>query len=882
MNAKIQTTVPDQKEAIRMLDMLDAGGEFTFQTFDDCKPPRANTAHIYNGSLEQHFNALHRHNQNGCGVFVTVNQTDLSGRKAENIKLVRGLWVDFDTADHERLDRLISMDGIPPNLIVESSAGKHHAYWIIEEGGEIPLNQFTELQKRLIHLFAGDGADKAIHDLPRVMRLAGFYHRKNEAFLTRVVHSDAWCDADELIRWVQSLPMPEVAKPKAQAEKLQAKQTQQAQQTHSTLDFKQAKLLARGRWPEIFKQLGYTLSTTVPHEHVACPMCGGSDRFRFDNENNDGSFICSQGTGEPIAGDGFALLEHGGKSAAEALGAVTHALSEMGLLSEYDSSKTDREWKEPVSQRSELLPVQKLTPEMLPLDIAKYVFDEAERADKMPVDFVAASLLSSLGSVLGTKVAIKPKPFDDWAVVANLWSAIVGTPSMKKTPAYNAGLRPISRLIAKAKEEARPKGSGVMAAIVPLTDEEKEKAEKQLIQDRAEQLAAEQELKELKKELAKVKDEVERKAIILKIAEHQIKAEAEEISSMAIDKEVPEKRYKTDDSSPEALSDLEANNPNGILVFRDELVGLLASLDKDGGTGRAFYLEGWNGTSSYQLDRIMRGAQYIPNHCLTIMGGIQPDKLIAYLEPAIKGLGNDGLMQRFQLLVYPDSEKWSYVDRIPDKDARNAVYSMFESIDKLNESSLCSMGAKGSDDYNKRPYFVFSDQAQEVFIDWMTRLHEKKIPNEEHPIIQEHLSKYPKLMTGLALLFHVIDGVNFGNVGPVSKRATEMAIEWCNYLETHARRIYGLVLHSSGFRASILEKKLQQLDESDKWRVEGFSARDIHRKNWKSLTDIQNVYDALDILCGNNWLVMEEIEPTVKGGRPSKRYWINPRIYEAA
>ncbi|WP_180025166.1 DUF3987 domain-containing protein [Acinetobacter sp. YH16049] len=879
MNAKPNLFTPSMKEAERMLDMLDAGGEFTFQTFADADKNK-NLVHIYHGSLEAHFDTLARLNGQGAGVFVTVNQTDLQGRTSDNVTRVRALWVDFDTVDHARLDRLMNMDGIPPNLIIESSAGKHHAYWIIAANDEIPINQFTELQKRLIHHFADDGADKAIHDLPRVMRLTGFYHRKGEAFMTQVVHSDEWRDAADLIAWIESLPMPEVAKPKAQAEKPQAKQTQQTQQTHSTLDFKQAKLLARGRWPEIFNRLGYTLSTAAPHEHGACPMCGGVDRFRFDNQNGDGSFICSQGGQGEIAGDGFTLLEHGGYSAADALQAVTHALSAMGLVSKFDSSKTDREWKEPVSQRSELLPVQKLTPEMLPLDIAKYVFDEAERADKMPVDFVAASLLSSLGSVLGTKVAIKPKPFDDWVVVANLWSAIVGTPSMKKTPAYNAGLRPISRLIAKAKEEARPKGSGVMAAIVPLTDEEKEKAEKQLIQDRAEQLAAEQELKELKKELAKVKDEVERKAIILKIAEHQIKAEAEEISSMAIDEEVPEKRYKTDDSSPEALSDLEANNHNGILVFRDELVGLLASLDKDGGTGRAFYLEGWNGTSSYQLDRIMRGAQYIPNHCLTIMGGIQPDKLIAYLEPAIKGLGNDGLMQRFHLLVYPDSEKWSYVDRIPDKDARNAVYSMFESIDKLNESSLCSMGAKGSDDYNKRPYFVFSDQAQELFVDWMTLLHEKKIPNEEHPIIQEHLSKYPKLMTGLALLFHVIDGVNFGNVGPVSKRATEMAIEWCNYLETHARRIYGLVLHSSGFRASILEKKLRQLHESDKWRVEGLSARDIHRKNWKSLTDIQNVYDALDILCGNNWLVMEEIEPTVKGGRPSKRYWINPRIYE--
>ena len=346
MNAKIQTTAPDQREAIRMLDMLDAGGEFTFQTFADADKNK-NLVHIYHGSLEAHFDTLARLNGQGAGVFVTVNQTDLQGRTSDNVTRVRALWVDFDTVDHARLDRLMNMDGIPPNLIVESSAGKHHAYWIVAENGEIPLNQFTELQKRLIHHFADDGADKAIHDLPRVMRLTGFYHRKGEAFMARVVHSDEWRDADELIRWVQSLPMPEAAKPKAQAEKPQARQTQQTQQTHSTLDFKQAKLLARGRWPEIFNQLGYTLSTTAPHEHVACPMCGGSDRFRFDNENGDGSFICSQGTGEPIAGDGFTLLEHGGKSAAEALQAVTHALSAMGLVSEFDSKDTAHQWGEP-------------------------------------------------------------------------------------------------------------------------------------------------------------------------------------------------------------------------------------------------------------------------------------------------------------------------------------------------------------------------------------------------------------------------------------------------------------------------------------------------------------------------------------------------------
>lgn len=343
MNAKTNLLTPSMEEAQRMLNMLDGGGEFTFQTFADAEKNKS-LVHIYHGSLEAHFEALVRLNGQGAGVFVTVNQTDLKGRTSDNVTRVRALWVDFDTADHERLERLTNMDGIPPNLIVESSPDKHHAYWIIEEGGEIPPNQFTELQKRLIHHFAGDGADKSIHDLPRVMRLAGFYHRKNEPFMTRVVHSDAWCDANELIGWVQSLPMPEVVKPKAQAEKPQAKQTQHTQQTHSTLDFKQAKLLARGRWPEIFNRLGYTLSTTTPHEHGACPMCGGVDRFRFDNQNGDGSFICSQGGQGEIAGDGFTLLEHGGKSAAEALQAVNHALSAMGLVSKFDNKDSAHEW----------------------------------------------------------------------------------------------------------------------------------------------------------------------------------------------------------------------------------------------------------------------------------------------------------------------------------------------------------------------------------------------------------------------------------------------------------------------------------------------------------------------------------------------------------
>lgn len=881
MNAKPQlnTLAPSMKEAERMLDMLDAGGEFTFQTFADADKNK-NLVHIYHGSLEANFDTLARLNGQGAGVFVTVNQTDLQGRTSDNVTRVRALWVDFDTVDHARLDRLMNMDGIPPNLIIESSAGKHHAYWIIAENDEIPLNQFTELQKRLIHHFADDGADKAIHDLPRVMRLTGFYHRKGEAFMTQVVHSDEWRDAAELIAWIESLPMPEVAKPKAQAEKPQARQTQQTQQTHYSLDFKQAKLLARGRWPEILNQLGYPFTATAPHEHVTCPMCGGVDRFRFDNENGDGSFICSQGTGEPIAGDGFTLLEHGGKSTAEALQAVTHALSAMGLISKFDSKDTAHQWGEPEPIKAELLPVQQLTRDMLPTDLSEYVFDNAERADHMPNDFVAVSLLTCLGGLIGARVSIKPKQQDDWEIVPNLWGGIIGNPSMKKSPAFNAGAKPLNNLVMKAKAEAKQKKGGVIA--MP-TDEEREKAKQAIIEKQKIALELASKIKALNATIASKKTtEEEREKAIANLAE--IKAEQEIIEHMqshADDEAIPEKRYLTNDTSPEALTDLEINNPNGIIIIRDELIGLLSSLTRNGeDTGRAFYLEGWNGTGSYQYDRIVRGAGYIPNHCITLLGGIQPDKLITYLESTVQGTGNDGLLQRFQLLVYPDAPTWKYEDRYPNKDARSAVYELFEAIDSLNPSELVKMGAEPADQYNDRPYFRFSESAQALFIDWFTQLNAEKIANEEHAIIQEHLSKYGKLMPALALIFHIIDGVNFGNVGAVSKASAEMAIQWCEYLEKHARRIYGLVLNSSELKASALALKLQQLPLNHEWlSSEGVTASQILRKNWKHLTTIEGVYDALDVLTEKHWVQLEEVEPTVKGGRPKKRFLINKKIF---
>jgi putative DNA primase/helicase len=66
-----------------------------------------------------------------------------------------------------------------------------------------------------------------------------------------------------------------------------------------------ADIHARIDWPAVLKQLGIP-EAALRNKHGPCPVCGGKDRFRFDNKHGCGTYICNQCG----AGDGFGLLEH--------------------------------------------------------------------------------------------------------------------------------------------------------------------------------------------------------------------------------------------------------------------------------------------------------------------------------------------------------------------------------------------------------------------------------------------------------------------------------------------------------------------------------------------------------------------------------------------
>ena len=80
--------------------------------------------------------------------------------------------------------------------------------------------------------------------------------------------------------------------------------------------------------------------------------------------------------------------------------------------------------------------------ELLPAKLRPYV-ENCAHSLQTPPDFVAAAMMVALSSLIGRKVTIRPKQNETWSVKPNLWGAIIGLPSSKKTPAQNKAMQPI-------------------------------------------------------------------------------------------------------------------------------------------------------------------------------------------------------------------------------------------------------------------------------------------------------------------------------------------------------------------------------------------------------------------------------------------------------
>ena len=487
---------------------------------------------------------------------------------------------------------------------------------------------------------------------------------------------------------------------------------------------------------------------------------------------------------------------------------------------------------EPVPLPSNLSPVAPFDFNLLPDTLRPWAQDIADRMQCSP-DFIAVTIIVALGTVLGRRIGIRPQSQTNWTEVANFWSIIVGRPGVLKTPAMEEVLSLLKKLVAIANQEYQ-KNLAVFET--------------------------EKEIYKLKKDAAEKKA----KSILAK------GTEADLLSVLSVSEPEPPalKRYIANDSTPSALAEILRQNPNGVLVYRDEVVSLLSNLEKEGqDDGRGFYLSGWSGNGDYTLDRIVRGLNlYIEAVCISLLGSTQPGKISRYLESAVKQDSNDdGLIQRCSLLVWPDqSGDWKDIDRMPNTPAKEKAFEVFNMLDKLVPQSIGALQDKD----NKGnpvgiPYLRFDSAGISLFKEWRADLEKRVRSGELHPALESHLSKYRKLVPALALIIHLAEE----KTSFVSERPVLKALAWADYLETHARRAYNSVTNVDVPQAQAILKKIKQEKLSA-----SFAKRQILRPCWSGLTNPEQIDKGLKLLQDYGWLHKETV---TTNGRPTTLYHLN-------
>jgi putative DNA primase/helicase len=459
--------------------------------------------------------------------------------------------------------------------------------------------------------------------------------------------------------------------------------------------------------------------------------------------------------------------------------------------------------------------VPTLDPKHLPDALQDAVIDLADRL-QCPMDYIAVAMLSAAGAVVGNKVGIFPYANDEsWEVYPALWGGIVGDPGSKKSPSIQHAHKPLRHL----ENQASQKYAQDMQVY--------EQAQKQYEDD----------LSSWKK-----------KGVALKPA-----------PAIAPKRE----RYVVHDSTYQALGVILSDNPRGILALADELSGLLQSLDTSGQeAARGFYLTGWGGSAGYSFDRIGRGSITLDRYCLSVFGGFQPDRIKAYVQLTQRGSSkNDGLLQRFQLLVWPDHVgNFKLIDRAPDKVAINKYHQAVISLPDKTTKSIQSARPLS----NGSQLLHFSVSAQQAFNNWYVQNEIMLTDGKLDTARQSHFAKYRSLIPALALLFHLLDS----HEGPVCEDCLSRAVMFAKYLKHHADRIYASATGHDHAAVRLLAERLL-----DQRLSTPFTHRSLMHKGWTGLASKEQAQAAIDALVEYGWLSETEIR---SGGRPTVKYSLDP------
>lgn len=356
-------------------------------------------------------------------------------------------------------------------------------------------------------------------------------------------------------------------------------------------------------------------------------------------------------------------------------------------------------WPEPVDflASDDLTGAAELRRDHLPDAIADFVFDTAARMGVDP-STVALAALVSCASVVSDDWQIQPKRHDTtWTEAPRLWGAIVGDPSILKSPVLTACTRPIDRLEIEAREQH---AAAMIRYIAAMNEWKKERTGP------------------------------EPKHPVLQ-------------------------RYLVESLTVEALSEVLRDDfkatqcaPAGkVLVRSDELSELLGNLDRynaggRGGGDRGAFLRLYNG-GRHTIDRVNRGAFACPNWSACLLGGIQPGPI----QKIARDAADDGMLQRFIYAV--PARQDSGLDRAPDHAAINRYHALFPALRGLNPAR-----SGGYDDVDTVRFHADAHQYREALDDLTTAM--QMLPDTT-PRLKAALGKFSGRFARMTLLFHLIE-----------------------------------------------------------------------------------------------------------------------------
>jgi len=424
---------------------------------------------------------------------------------------------------------------------------------------------------------------------------------------------------------------------------------------------------------------------------------------------------------------------------------------------------------------------------------------------------------------------VKPFETSEWREPCIIWAAIVGDPSSNKTPPLLALTNPIKNM---EREKA--------------DDHERLLMDHRAICERA------------KAEEAAWQKNVE--------AAQKDGIATPPMPDAAVTPPEPQrKRLMVKDITPEQLLEVLSGNPQGVLSFRDELVGWFVGFDRYSPGGRVQWLEAFTG-ASHMSDRKGQGGRttYAPFNGVSVLGGVQPDRLSSVM---LSG-DDDGLAARF-LWAWPNPVKFSRPKRLANIGELDSIYRRLEALPWGVDQDGKDVGIT----------LPLDDAASDLFEEWASENAEGT--EDSGSLYRGFVGKLRGTVLRLALVSELVSWAAKGGDEPrsISAKTVAAAIEFVeDYAKPAALRVFGdAALPPVERNAAMLGRYLV------KNKVRRFNARKMVKDcKLPGFRDAGIMPEAIAFLEDADWVKADGHREGDTPGRKTADYVVNPRLIGGA